>query len=444
MFDTTVADACKILNIGKTRVHQLIKSGVLDAEKIGNTWLIDGRSIQARKEANVTAGRPRLHSESSDIKNRFMLMNREHEVLSFRFDTATGEFFDADEIIDASRAPFSIMSPRGVTASKSGLMAWWTHRSIPRSRAGIEAKLKELGIADTYDLPFRCMGLSLSDQYWVKPYGSNLKWEDINFFQNPFNETDMGEWLADVGLDSPDNTSDGQLSKRWVCKGRGRYLLKGGSLLNQEPYNEVVATELHSRIFEPSDYVPYELEEWGGSAVCSCPNFLSSTEEFIPAYYVLNNHKGLKHHDDYHKYVDACLELGVEDIEIALGKMILGDYVMANTDRHWRNFGLIRDVESLKYRAAPIFDSGTSLWCQIPTRDLMYAGFEYDTKPFYEDEKRQLRLIGDVSWLDLDALSGFPEWTADFLEDNPAMIPRINFIFEGVRRRVDYVRMLFE
>ncbi len=443
MFDTTVTEACKILGIGRTRVHQLIKSGVLDAEKAGNTWLIDGRSIQARKEADVRAGRPRLHSENSGTADRFMLMNRGHEVLSFRFDAATGEFFDADEIIDGSRAPFSIMSPRGAKASKAGLTAWWVHRSIPRSRAGIEAKLKELGIADTYDLPFRCMGLSLSDQYWVRPYESDLKWEDINFFQNPFNETDIGEWLADVGLDSPDNTSDGQLPKRWICKGRERYLLKGGSLLNQEPYNEVVATELYSRILKRNDYVPYELKEWGGSVVCACPNFLSSTEEFIPAYYVLDNHRGSKRRDDYHKYVDACLELGVEDIETVLGKMILGDYVMANADRHWRNFGLIRDVESLEYRAAPIFDSGTSLWCQIPTQDLMHAAFEHDAKPFYADEKRQLRLIGDISWLDPDALFGFPEWIADFLEGNPAMTPRVDFIFEGVQRRIDYVRALF-
>ena len=58
MFDTTVADACEMLGIGKTRVHQLIKSGVLEAEKIGNTWLIDGRSIEARKKAGARAGRP--------------------------------------------------------------------------------------------------------------------------------------------------------------------------------------------------------------------------------------------------------------------------------------------------------------------------------------------------------------------------------------------------
>lgn len=55
------------------------------------------------------------------------------------------------------------------------------------------------------------------------------------------------------------------------------------------------------------------------------------------------------HRDSYRHYVECCAALGVEDIETALGKMILCDDIMANTDRHWRNFGLIRDVETLEY-----------------------------------------------------------------------------------------------
>lgn len=92
--------------------------------------------------------------------------------------------------------------------------------------------------------------------------------------------------VADVGLDSPDNTSDGVLSKRWVCRNGERCLLKGGTLLDQEPYNEVIATELFSRLLSDGDYVPYTLIEWGGAPVSSCPNFVGPTESFIPAYYV--------------------------------------------------------------------------------------------------------------------------------------------------------------
>lgn len=441
MFDVTVAEASSVLGVKPTRIRQLIKNGVLDAEKIGNTWLIDARSVEARRDANVQAGRPPKH-ESKDA-SRYILMNREYEVLSFKFDSSSGEFYDADEIMDAARAPLSVMSPRGKRASRESLTYWWRHRTIPKSRTGIEAKLSELGISETYDLPFRSLGLSLSDQYWVKLLGSDLEWEDINFFTNSFFEAEVENWLADVGLDSPDNTSDGMLSKRWIEDSGQRILLKGGSALNQEPYNEVIATELHSRLLGEGDFVPYQLREWGGSSVSVCPGFVGSTEEFIPACYVREGLKAPEHLDDYQGYLYRCTSLGISDIETALSKMIVCDFILANSDRHWRNFGVIRDVEALDYRVAPLFDSGTSLWCQIPTSDLEHIAFAYDAKPFYEDAKRQLRLVGDTSWLDLDKLTGFPEWAADFLEANPSMAGRIDFIFEGLQRNIDYVRMIF-
>ena len=320
---------------------------------------------------------------------------------------------------------------------------WWSHRTIPKARHGIEAKLAELGIADTYDLPFKSMGLSLSDQYWIKPYGSKIRWSDINYFENDFAEAPVEEWMADVGLDSPDNTSDGVLSKRWVCRNGERCLLKGGTLLDQEPYNEVIATELFSRLLSEDDYVPYTLIEWGGAPVSACPNFVGPTEEFIPAHYVNEVLPPAPHRDSYRHYVECCAALGVEGIETALGKMILCDDIMANTDRHWRNFGLIRDVETLEYRTAPLFDTGSSLWCRVPTRELAYTPFVVDMRPFYEDADRQLRLVGDTSWLNLDKLAGFPEWASDFLDENPSMYGRTDFIYEGLQKRIDYLELLF-
>ena len=38
----------------------------------------------------------------------------------------------------------------------------------------------------------KCFGLSLSDQYWIKPINSKLTWDKINFFNNKFSN-DIGE-----------------------------------------------------------------------------------------------------------------------------------------------------------------------------------------------------------------------------------------------------------
>lgn len=145
---------------------------------------------------------------------------------------------------------------------------------------------------------------------------------------------------------------------------------------------------------------------------------------------------------DYRHYIECCEALGVSDAELAVQKMIVCDDIIANTDRHWRNFGLVRDVETLEYRVAPLFDSGSSLWHQLPTRDMAYSDFSFFTKPFAEDANDQLRLVSDFSWLDLDALNGFPEAAADLLDQNPALAGRVDFIFEGIRSRIERLRVI--
>lgn len=90
-----------------------------------------------------------------------------------------------------------------------------------------------------------------------------------------------------------------------------------------------------------------------------------------------------------------------------------------------------------------MFDTGSSLWCRVPTRELAYTPFVVNMRPFYEDADRQLRLIGDTSWLDLDKLAGFPEWASDFLDENPSMYGRTDFIYEGLQKRIDFLHLLF-
>ena len=128
-------------------------------------------------------------------------------------------------------------------------------RSIPASRSGVREALETLGISDTKTLLIRCYGLSLSDQYWVRPANSDLTWERINFFTNDFSE-DIGDILFGankmsnaIDFSSPDNTSDGNLKKRWRIIDGKRCLIKGGSNpYRQQPLNEVIATKIMNRL----------------------------------------------------------------------------------------------------------------------------------------------------------------------------------------------------
>lgn len=97
---------------------------------------------------------------------------------------------------------------------------------------GIENALTKLHMSSTQMLLEKCLGLSLSDQYWVCPKNSGITWEQVNFFENTFSD-DVGNILFDqtasgnpVSLMSPD-TSDGWLKKKWKIIDDKRCLIKG-------------------------------------------------------------------------------------------------------------------------------------------------------------------------------------------------------------------------
>ncbi len=53
-------------------------------------------------------------------------------------------------------------------------------------------------------------------------------------------------------------------------------------------------------------------------------------------------------------------ELNIPDFVDSINKMIVLDFIIANEDRHFNNFGAIRDAETLKFISfSPIFDSGS-------------------------------------------------------------------------------------
>ncbi|WP_251198210.1 DNA-binding protein [Anaerotardibacter muris] len=435
-FEYTVRQCANKLGVSEARVYQLIKDGLLPAEHIAGRYFIDEDAVEARAKAKPAPGRPSKHGAEAPLP--FTLMNREHEVFDFIYDDLSGEFAAVTRMIDPSRAPLGLISPRGTKVSLSALTYWWNHRAIPHSRAGIDARLSELGISDVSRIPFKSLGLSLSDQYWIKPQGSNITWKSVNFFTNPFTELETGDWLDRVGLESPDNTSEGQLSKRWVYRNGWPFLMKGSSALEQEPFNEVVATHLYERLLASLDYVPYTLERIAqGVPVSLCPDFLNDEEEFIPAYYVMKAKTKAGNHSTYQHYLECCAKLKVEGVEEALAKMIATDDILGNTDRHLRNFGLIRNVETLDYRVAPLFDTGMSLLCDKPLTSLESGDLSFATKPFDVDPNQQLRLVSDYSWFDPNGLDGFVDEAMGILAEDANLAERLPFIKQFLEQRIE-------
>jgi hypothetical protein len=247
----------------------------------------------------------------------------------------------------------------------------------------------------------------------VRPTGSNLKWEQVNFFDNPFSD-DVGDVLLgkreqteSFDFSSPDNTSDGSLKKRWKIINGTRYLLKGGSgAFLQQPFNEVIASLVMDRL--AVDHVPYELYWDGNTPYSVCADFVTRDTELVSAWRIMQMGKRRNETSIYQHYCNCCAAMGV-DIVPFLDRMMVVDYIIANEDRHLGNFGLIRNADTLEWlRPAPVFDSGSSLGYNQSTLEIR-AEEAIRSRPFRVRPDDQLALVSSFEWLDFNRLSGLAE-----------------------------------
>ena len=337
------------------------------------------------------------------------LMHRRVEVAKLELDDETGIIRRIESVMSAEHIPVGVPVKKGI-ADRSELNKWWTDRSIPASRSGVREALETLELTDTKILLIRCFGLSLSDQYWIRPEGTGLTWEKINFFDNSFSD-DMGDVLfgkpnkaEDFDFSSPDNTSDGYLKKRWKIINGKRCLIKGGSNLErQQPFNEVIASKIMDRL--GIDHAPYSILWEDDEPYSVCEDFVTRDTELISAWRIMQTQKKDNSTPVYRHFVNCCKSLGVPDVVPALDRMIVLDYIIANEDRHLNNFGLLRNAATLEWLGfAPIYDSGSSLGYNSLLSQI-HTEKNITCKPFKRRHEEQLKLVTSFDWIDFSKLS---------------------------------------
>ena len=352
------------------------------------------------------------------------LMHKNTPVADLDLDEANGFVRKIRTVYAPEHLPLGVKIKNGI-ADKKSFNDWWTERSIPASRSGVREALETLGIADTKALLTRCFGLSLSDQYWICPEGSGLSWKDINFFENDFSE-DIGDVLFGsnkkanaINFSSPDNTSDGNLKKRWRIIDGKRCLVKGGSNpYRQQPLNEVIATEIMKRLGIPC--IPYTITWNKGAPYSICEDFVDASTELVPAWRIIQTQKQPNNLSVYQHFVNCAEKLGIPDVVPFLDRMIVLDYIILNEDRHLNNFGALRNADTLEWIGmAPIYDSGSALGYD-KTIPLMKDREEIICKPFKKHHDEQLKLVSSFDWIDFEALFDVPEIITGILSDEQA------------------------
>ena len=296
------------------------------------------------------------------------LMNKNTEVLVAEYNDVLKVFTEIYEIKNMDYAPLILFNNYSKDKNIiSVLTDWFKGRGIPSWRDDLDLLLAKLNITSPDELLDKAFGLSLSDQYWVKETNSNLEYKDINFFDHDFKDLEFTNATfgneednsTKISLISPNNTTDGRLKKTWIIENGKRYLLKGGYKNEvMQPFNEVLASMICEKL--GFDHVKYTLDIVNDKVVSKCECFINKNTEFITAHQILSCI--VEKEDAYEEYIKILESKGIDNVRLKLENMFILDYLILNEDRHLNNFGIIRDVNTLKWiDVAPIFDNGQSL-----------------------------------------------------------------------------------
>ena len=298
------------------------------------------------------------------MKSFYSLRLYDEELVRFSLEEKGIEGLQA-EIIDYKAARKDVF-PLDLALNGKGMVQWLQKRVIPKNRAFVDEVLKMLSLSvnDTKGIIDVCRGLSLNDSYWVVPDGFDGRFSEYNLYENRFSE--VLSLVAYTGAGgskeafstSPELTTHGMLRKAWrFIENDGIYLYKGGTQgaanAGNEPYSEFYACQIAQTM--GLDCVQYDLENWKGILASKCKLFTDVNTAFIPIGRVVKE-GGIKACLDYFAELD---EADWEQIK----SMLVFDAVIYNEDRHFGNFGVLRDNHSGKIiGAAPVFDNGLSLF----------------------------------------------------------------------------------
>lgn len=384
----------------------------------------------------------------------YQLLHKDKTVLSFSLDSDYSIL--PDIIVHDSK-----LIPIGTTIAESNnlsdkidyrkLNIWWKNRTIPTGRKNLEYALNLLKVHSIEELISKTHSLNLTDHYWIKQENEVLSWNEINFFQNDF-DSSIGKYLmtekartfSNGTYDSPDLFTDGILPKQWIIMDGQRFLLKGTeSFYQQEPFNEVLASHICEKIGLPhAEYALSKISDDTGTQYYSlCRNFINVKTELISAYDITNVLKKKNNESIYQHFIRCCNTLGLKNFEENLHKMLFVDFIVANTDRHLRNFSFIRNADTLEWIGlAPIYDTERSLFLNKASLKDSYGAIDIDAKPFKDNQAEQFNLLNKdfLKTITFENLNSTELWFNRLLKENE-YIPeeRNNKLCELLKDRIE-------
>lgn len=351
----------------------------------------------------------------------------------------------------------SLYVPSGGSLCKERFIQWWKDRAVPKTRHGSDSALRRLGYESTQSMLVNNFALSLNDCYWIKPVNSDVCWEQVSLFRNNFVDL-FGALTFDTRstLDIRNKTlfhcatSQGELQKKWCIDNYGRrFLVKGnwGSTA-QQSYNEILACEIHKRQgfnqFVQYFLTPVDVDGGEIGTGCYSFNFCNENVEFISAWELLQsvprNSSNSTFNTMFEIFTEKC-GLDSDYVQSFLDYQVMSDYVMTNRDRHFNNFGLLRNTDTLQWLCfAPIYDTGNSMFyksLKINPKSV----FSIETCSFDKLEVNLLKHVKNRGVLNLNLLPSESEVYTHYLSDETMSKDHIEKIVEMYELKIKLLQL---
>ncbi|MCR5063374.1 MAG: hypothetical protein K6A89_08840 [Treponema sp.] len=238
------------------------------------------------------------------------------------------------------------------------LSTWVDNRSSAKHRAHVEKILELCGGKTKSGFIALTHCLSLTDTLWVKSNRESVSWQDVNLYENNFDEVvsklsfdGNGLFGIQMSTTSPELTTDGAYDKCWLNQDDGIHLIKTGSdgarNTGLEPYGEVLASQVFEKL---CNSVKYTLRRFDGRVVSDCKLFTNQDFGYKPVSVFLKS--GVKY--GLPETMELYREFNSED---AFRRMVIADCITLNCDRHFGNFGFLVNNETFERTVLnPCFD----------------------------------------------------------------------------------------
>lgn len=234
---------------------------------------------------------------------------------------------------------------------------WLETRAIDKHRPNSRLLKKALKLTERDDIStvISVNALTITDNYWIKSLGSNLSYKDVRF-DNDF----FANLALYGGYDSfnraanskhnrtPELTNIGSFEKCWKLK-NGEWWLHKKADHNQQ-FSEIF-------IYELGKFLGFSMAEYkrGKKCVITKDFTENASYNFEPAYSFMNDN------EDYVDVLKNLREIASHTIPDYV-KMIFLDTIVANPDRHTKNFGLLCHIGTGQILSlAPNFDNNMAL-----------------------------------------------------------------------------------